>query len=88
MYGVEGHDFGEGGNFSHIFVPVRSQHFEGGILHHDKTLCFNSIKLFLLEKEHGLLFLNSNLIFIDGGQRLVRVDFDRRYFNSFFLYLY
>ena len=88
MNGVEGHDFGEGGNLSNIFVSVCSKHFEGGVLHHDETLCFNPVKLLLLEKEQGFLFLNSNLIFVDCGQRLVRVDFNRRYIDSFFLYLY
>ena len=51
MHGVEGHDFGEGGNLSLIFISIGSEYFHGRVFHDDIAFCFDFIILFFIEVE-------------------------------------
>ena len=49
--GVEGHDFGEGGNLSLIFMSIGCNNFHVGVFHDDIAFGFDFIILFLIKIE-------------------------------------
>lgn len=48
---IEGHDFGEAGDFSWIFEPIPCDDFFGGVFKHNETFGFYFLQLFFLQKE-------------------------------------